>query len=72
MGRERASRPLPARTTPSSRPHGDDSVAGNNAWVKFEIVDRSTEGAYVCEGKDANDKTIEYTGKVMRFGLWRA
>ena len=47
---------------------GDDSVAGNNAWVKFEIVDRSTEGAYVCEGKDANDKTIEYTGKVMRFG----
>ena len=47
---------------------GSESVAGSNAFVKYEIVNNTFEGAYVCDGNDADDSVIEYDGTEQAFG----
>ena len=47
---------------------GSESVAGSNAFVKYEIVNNTFEGAYVCDGTDADDSVIEYDGTEQAFG----
>ncbi|MBM6954009.1 S-layer homology domain-containing protein, partial [Enorma phocaeensis] len=44
----------------------DPSVSGNDAWVKFTIVDKTLDDAVVV-GKKASDTSIEYTGADLKF-----
>lgn len=42
--------------------------AQNTVTVEFTLVAAGLDGAYICDGKDADDKVIEFADKNLSFG----